>query len=48
MTEIKFKELPDLIQGTDEWLAVRAQHVTATEVAHLKSGHTSLYDLISR
>lgn len=42
----KFKTL-DLIQGSEDWLEMRKRHLTATEVAHLKSGYSSLYELIS-
>ena len=43
---LKFNVL-DLEQGTKEWLDARAKHITATEIAHLKCGHTSLYKLIA-
>ena len=42
-----FKTL-NLVQGTQEWLDSRRNHVTATEVAHVKSGFTSLYKLINQ
>ena len=47
MTDTKFKVL-DLIQGTQEWLDARRQHITATEVAHIASGLTSVYTLVGQ
>ena len=40
-----FKEL-NLQQGSVEWLAARNCHITATEIAHVKTGQTSLYTLV--
>ena len=40
-----FMEL-QLQQGSQEWLEARKCHITATEVAHLATGFTSLYTLV--
>ena len=40
-----FRILPDLEQGTEEWLRVRTQHITATEIAHLWCGKESFESL---
>lgn len=40
-----FKELL-LAQSSQEWLDARRQHLTATEVAHILSGETSIYTTV--
>jgi len=40
-----YKILPNLEQGTPEWLRIRAQHITATEVAHLWAGKETFQGL---
>lgn len=40
-----FKEL-FLTQGSQEWLDARKEHVTATEVAHIYTGETSIYTTV--
>lgn len=40
-----FKEL-FLQQGTQEWLEVRKHHITATEVAHIFTKQTSIYQTV--
>ncbi len=44
MTNHHCREL-SLDQGTEEWLAVRREHITATEAAHLWSGATTFQRL---
>ena len=38
----------DLVQGTQEWLDARRLHITATEVAHIASGLSSVYTLVGQ
>ncbi len=40
-----YRVLPDLVQGSQEWLDVRKQHITGTEVAHLWAGKISFKEL---
>lgn len=38
----------NLEQGSKEWVEARRNHVTATEIAHLRSGFVSLYTLVGQ